>query len=100
MKIIAINSAPTVRSEDVLRGDITDLNLILANIDTVCGRNAALRVYIYALRDLQRAHERCATDGSATDDDIDKAQATVERAFERLIVCQFAINRGESWLLE
>jgi hypothetical protein len=95
MKIVAINDAPAVSNEDgYIRGDVTDLNKILDCIDTCEGRNDALRAYIYTLRDLQRAHEQYAGDGSATRDDVDKAQAAVERAFKHLIVCQFALNEA------
>ena len=109
MKIIAINDAPTVSNKD--------LNRILANIggaegnnDVLRARNDALRAYIYALRDRQRAdaqYDYIYSDESAhltaddvnkaatsVWDDVNKAQAAVERAFEHLIVCQFALNRS------
>jgi hypothetical protein len=110
MKIIAINDAPTVSNKD--------LNRILANIggaegrnnDVLRARNDALRAYIYALRDRQRAdaqYDYIYSDESAYPtaddvnkaltsvwDDVNKAQAAVERAFEHLIVCQFALNRS------
>jgi len=37
---------------------MTDLNKILDSIHEAEGRNDALRAYIYALRDLQRAHDQ------------------------------------------
>jgi hypothetical protein len=59
MKIVAINNSSTVRNEDgTIRGDMTDLNKILDSIDEAEGRNDAPRAYIYALRDLQRAHDQ------------------------------------------
>jgi hypothetical protein len=44
-----------------IRIDETDLNRILDKIDGTEGRNDALRDYIYALRDLQWAHNWYAT---------------------------------------
>jgi hypothetical protein len=108
MKIIAINNASTVSD--------AELNKIVTHItgvedrDVVRARDSALRAYIFALRDLKRAnaqHDIIASDESLTRDDyykasnavqdvIDEAINAVERAFEHLIVCQFALNR--SWM--
>ena len=92
LKIVSINNAPTVCDNDgSIRGDVTDVNQILNNIDTAEGRNDALRAYIYALRDLQRAHNHFATEGQDTG--IDQAESTVAKAFDRLIVAEFSLNR-------
>jgi hypothetical protein len=88
MKIVSINSTPTVADDDgAIRGDVTDIGKILNNVDEANGRNDALRAYIYALRDLQRAHDRAA------------AKAAVAKAFDRLIVAEFSLNRSapEDW---
>jgi hypothetical protein len=91
MKIVSINAAPSVCDRDCcIRRDVTDLNKILDNIDTAEGRNDALRAYIYALRDLQHAHNEFAFEGDG--DDIDKAQAAVAKAFYRLVSAQFALD--------
>ena len=51
-RIVAINNAPTVCNEDgTIRGDVTDLNQIIANINSCNGRNDCLRAYVYALRE-------------------------------------------------
>ena len=104
MKIVSINSAPTACDRDgLIRRDITDLNLILANIDTVCGRNDAIIAYVHALRDLQVAHNESAFADDGTNGtheerhaEIDRAQAAVAAAFDRLIVCEFALNRQDT----
>jgi hypothetical protein len=95
MKIVRINNVPRVCDEDgTIRGDVTDLNKILHNIDPCNGCNDALRAYIYALRDLQRAHCELAYDGTL--DDIDRAEAAVAVAFDRLVVAEFSLNRDPS----
>lgn len=92
MKVVSISNSPTVCDGDgSIRGDVTDLNKILDNIDQAEGRNDAIRVYIYALRDLQRAHNRFAFDGN---DNTDEAQAAVAAAFDRLIEAEFSLNRS------
>jgi hypothetical protein len=89
-KIVSINHAPAVIDEDqVMRADVTDLNQIVANIDEAEGRNDALRAYVYALRDLQRAHDRSSYE--EVDAEIDAAQAAVAAAFRRLIVAEFSL---------
>jgi len=94
LKIVCINNAPTVCDRDGgIRGDVTDLSQILNNIDTAEGRNDALRAYIYTLRDLQRAHNESAFEGDGAG--IDQAQSAVAKAFDRLIVAEFSLNRGE-----
>ena len=114
MKIVSINRAPTVSDNDLNR-IITDIGMAEGhhrNNDVLRARNDALRAYIYALRDRQRAdaqYDYIYSDESASAyptaddvnkaltsvwDDVNKAQAAVERAFERLIVCQFALNRA------
>ena len=98
MKIVSMNTAPTVCNDDgSIRGDVTDLNKILDNIDQAFGRNDALRNYIYALRDLQRANDQFgfAAYGTAEQkhERIDQARAAVVAAFDRLIVLEFSLNR-------
>jgi hypothetical protein len=87
MNIVNINNAPTVHDEDgCIRYDVRDFNRIIDNIDKACGRNDALRAYIYRLRDLQRANDESCFDNN--DAAIDRAEAAVVEAFERLIVAQ------------
>jgi hypothetical protein len=92
MKIVSINDTPTVHDADgILRCQLTDLSKIVDNIDAAEGRNNALRAYIYALRDLQHAHEV----GIYEENDaaIDGAQALVIKKFNELIVAQLTLNR-------
>jgi hypothetical protein len=105
IKIIAINDAPTV-SDAELNKIVTRITGGAEGRDVVRARNNALRAYIFALRDLERAQRDIINaDESLTRDDyfkarnamqvvIDEAIDAVERAFERLIVCQFALNRS------
>ena len=111
MKIIAINDAPTVSDNDLNR-IITDIGMAEGhhrNSDVLRARNNALRAYIFfALRGRQRAdaqYDAIAADEALTMDeyskasgkvyeDVREAQDAVERAFEHLIVCQFALNRS------
>jgi hypothetical protein len=80
--------------DDLIRVDETDLNRILDNIDRAEGRNDALRDYIYALRDLQWAHNWFAMNGGdSADREIDGAQRAVNEAFDRLIRAQLALSR-------
>ena len=90
MKIVAINSSPTVCDDYGVRGDVTSLDKILSSIDGAAGRNDCIRAYVYALRDLQRAHDLF-VHGDATDAEVDAAQATVAAAFRRLIVAEFSL---------
>ena len=91
MKIVSINDAPAVRDTDgILRCELTDLSRIIDNIDTAEGRNDALRAYIYALRDLQHAHDVSIYEKN--DAEIDAAQALVAKTFDQLIVAQLALN--------
>ena len=93
MKIVNINDAPVVRDGDgILRCQLTDLSRIVDNIDTAEGRNDALRAYIYALRDLQHAHDVNVYEEN--DAAIDAAQALVAKTFDQLIVAQLALNRS------
>ena len=93
LKIVTIKNSPTVCDEDgAIRGDVTDIGKILDNIDQAYGRNDALRIYIYALRDLQRANDRYVIYG---EDAVDTAQTAVAKAFDRLIVAEFYLNRRE-----
>jgi hypothetical protein len=92
MKIVSINNAPTVREDDTIRHDVVRLDTILANIDAANGRNDALRTYVFALRDLQRANDQYAIAGGP--DRIDQAQAVVAEAFDRLIDAEFSLNRA------
>jgi hypothetical protein len=80
--------------DGLIRSDVTDLNAILDNIDECSGRNDALRAYIYALRDLQHAHNSSAFVGGATDEDIKRAMDHVRSTFAHLIVTQTALNYG------
>jgi len=94
MKVVSINAAPSVVDQDgSIRDNVTDLNKILDSIDACNGRNDALRAYVYALRDLQRANDQFAFDGDG--DAIDQAQIAVANAFDRLIVAEFSLNRQE-----
>jgi hypothetical protein len=96
MKIVSINTAPTVLDDDgSIRGDATDLNKILDNVDQAEDRNDAPRAYIYALRDLQRAHDRYAIFGEFAA--IDPARTAVAKAFDRLVVAEFSLNRGADY---
>jgi hypothetical protein len=93
MRIISISNAPNVCNEDgVIRRDVTDLNRILDRIDPVEGRNDCIREYIYALRDLQRAHELSGfcdlSPQEKREADIDKAQIAVDLAFTDLMIAQ------------
>jgi hypothetical protein len=77
MKIVSINNNPSACEDGgCIRRDVTSLDAIVNNIDTCEGRNAALKAYVYALRDLQVAHNDSAH-GDASLDDIDKAEAAV-----------------------
>lgn len=98
MNIVNINAAPTVCDADGgIRPDVTDINKILDIIDRAEGRNDAIRAYIYALRDLQHAHnESSYADTVDAYGKIDRAQAAVAAAFDRLIVAEFSVNR-RSW---
>jgi hypothetical protein len=95
MKIVNINTAPTVCDADgMIRPDVTDINKILDNIDQAEGRNDALRAYIYALRDQQHAIDQSSfADTVDADGKIDRARAAVAEAFDRLIVAEFSLNR-------
>jgi hypothetical protein len=76
-----------------IRVDETDLNRILDKIDGAEGRNDALRDYIYALRDLQWAHNWSATAGGhSADTEIYGAQRAVNDAFDRLIRAQRTLS--------
>ena len=97
MKIVSINESPTHEDADgCIRADLRDIGKIIDRIDTAEGRNDALKAYIYALRDLQRAHDRFS---GMTGEDCDvaevyQAQAKVAREFDRLIVAEFKLNRA------
>jgi hypothetical protein len=94
VKIVSINNAPTIRDADNIIGtEITDLSKIVDNIDEAGGRNEALRRYIYALRDLQHAHDVGVYEEN--DAAIDAAHALVAKAFDRLIVAEFSLNRSQ-----
>jgi hypothetical protein len=82
-------------AEIELDGTETDLNLIIDNIDGVCGRNDALREYIYALRDLQRAHNEGAYEHVPTAVYVE-AEARVVAAFEWLALRQRELFRDYS----
>jgi hypothetical protein len=90
MKIVSIN-APKVRDVDgIMKGDVIDLNRIIAGIDEANGRNDDLRGYIYALRDLQRAHDSFAICGR---ENVDRAEAAVRNAFARLTFSELSLMR-------
>jgi hypothetical protein len=87
MHIVHINDAPSVRDQDgILRRQCTDLHKIVAAIDPADGRNDALVHYIFALRDLQHAHET----GCLEEDDaaIEAAEAAVTQASDELVAAQ------------
>jgi hypothetical protein len=82
-----------------LRDTVTDLNKILDYIDDDHGRNDALRAYIYALRDRQRAIDLCSIDGARDPAEvIHEAHEAVNDAFRRLIVAEYLIE--DLWLIE
>jgi hypothetical protein len=92
MKVVNINTAPTICNDDgCIRHDVTSLDAIINHIDEAGGRNDALRAYIFSLRDLQRANDEYAIDG---DDGaaIEKAEAVVAEAFDRLTAAEFALS--------
>jgi hypothetical protein len=111
MKIVHINKAPAISDADIHR-IVTQIGAIggrnSRNNDVLRARNDALRAYVFALRDRQRADAQYDIIGadesltaddynralSAVQDDIVKAQDAVERTFEHLIICQFALNRS------
>jgi len=100
MKIVRINKNPSACDEDGgLRPGVKSFDAIINNIDTAEGRTAALKAYIYALRDLQVAYNNDAAGydeaGSQEDRDkaIDVAQAAVREAFDRLVFCEYSLNR-------
>ena len=99
-RLQGINDAPTVSDYSGIRRDVTDLNQILNNIDTVEGRNDYLREYIYALRDLQHAHNRSVFAGEdgegGSNDDIDRAYDAVNEAFGRLVIAQLTLSAHDS----
>lgn len=96
-----INESSTLEDADgCIRAELTDIGKIIDRIDKSEGRNDALKAYIYALRDLQRANDRFAivagTDCGAAE--VDHAQAKVAREFDRLIAAEFRLNREEDKL--
>jgi len=94
MKFVSINESPTHEDGDgCIRAELTDIGKIIDRIDDDEGRNDALKAYIYALRDLQRANDRYASVDCA--DAFDRAQAKVAREFDRLIAAEFRLNRAE-----
>jgi hypothetical protein len=99
MKLVSINSAPTVVNADGdIRHDVTSLDAILNHIDGGEDRNVALRAYVLSLRDLQRAHDSYSyADGLEA---IDQAEAAVAKAFDRLIVAEFRLNRRHRWVAD
>jgi hypothetical protein len=94
MKIVNINKAPTVCIKDgAIRPDVISLDAILNHVDDEgSGRNAALRTYVYALRDLQVAHSEW--DYTQSLEAIDEGQAKVAKAFDKLIAAEFRLNRN------
>ena len=94
MKIVSINESPAHEDDDgCIRAELTDIGKIIDRIDDVEGRNDALKAYIYALRDLQRANDRYASVG-CDGAEVDQAQAKVAREFDRLIAAEFRLNRA------
>src|SRR5262245_22664468 len=85
----------TVCDYSGIRADCTDLNAILDNIDSVSGRNKALREYIYALRDLQHAYNRSGFAGEhgvgGSEKDCRNAEGAVRLAFDRLTIAQLLL---------
>jgi len=99
MKIVSINNNPSACEDGgCIRRDVTSLDAIVNNIDTYEGRNAALKAYVYALRDLQVAHNDFVNYGDASRDDIDKAKAAVAKAFDRLVFCEYSLNRFPTYM--
>ena len=94
MKIVSINAAPSVCDADGgVRPDVTDLNNILDNVDHAEGRNDAIRAYIFALRDLQYAHNQSSyADSGFGDAEINQAQLVVREAFDRLTYCELRLR--------
>ena len=78
------------QAEGCLRSDVLSLDTIVDNIDDACGRNDALRTYIWELRNLQVANNDSAF--FENDDEIDCRQAAVRGAFARLIESEQAIT--------
>jgi hypothetical protein len=95
VKIVSTNESPTHQDGDgCIRAELTDIGKIIDRIDEAEGRNDALKAYIYALRDLQRANELSCFD--CNDAEIERAQVNVAREFDRLIVAEFKLNRADS----
>jgi hypothetical protein len=61
----------------------TDLNVILDHMDTGYGMPTAVRDYVYALRDLQFAHNECSYD-SLDIRAFRQVEARIAKAFKRL----------------
>ena len=76
--------------EGSLRSDAISFDVIVDNIDAANDRNVALRDYVYALRDLQIAHN----DSSYFDNEarIDEAQTQVRKAFAYLVQAEQSLN--------
>ena len=79
MNMKAINSEGC-NEDGAIYPDVTSLDLILKHIDKCNGRNDALRAYIYALRDLQWAHNEFAAYGTVEVAVVDQAEAAVREA--------------------
>jgi hypothetical protein len=80
------------RKTPASRSDITDLGKIVDAIDTAAGRNDALKAYVFALRDLQHAHDAGCYEPNDDLTEIDAAQARVAQTFDALIVAQFSLD--------
>jgi hypothetical protein len=92
-----IDESSTLDADGCIRADLKDIGKIIDRIDKSEGRNDALKAYVYALRDLQRANDRFAGPGGDLAE-VDQAQAKVAREFDRLIAAEFMLNREEAKL--
>jgi hypothetical protein len=95
VKIVSINNAPTIRDADnIIRTEITDLSKIVGNIDEATGFEMKLCAATSTLcDDLQHAHDVGVYEEN--DAAIDAAHALVAKAFDRLIVAEFSLNRSQ-----
>ena len=83
-----------VDRDNIIRKDLTDLNVIVDAIDQADGRSSALRAYVYALRDLQHAIDTSAYEENSAA--IKACRAAVSRAFDCLAVAEFALPQRRS----
>jgi len=89
INITSIYDPRAVDEYHVMRKDITSMDLIVDNIDGL--RQPSLRNYIFALRDLQHAHDTSAYESN--DAEIEQAFAVVQTAFQQLRECHDLLLR-------